>query len=50
MDALSKFINAIKEDFNEAGLGKLDEYQVDSVLVSSVVHRYFAKGKFGEGG
>ena len=43
------FIAAIEADFAEAGLGELNGFQVDSVVVGSVVHQYFAKKKFGEG-
>ena len=42
------FMEAIKEEFEEAGLGELEGCQVNSVLVGSLVHQYFAKGKFGE--
>ena len=49
MNNLSSVINAIKEEFNKAGLGELNECWVDSVLVGSSVHQYFTKGNFGEG-
>ena len=44
-----KFMDGVKEDFAFAGLGEINEYQVESVLVGSMVHQYFGKGKFGEG-
>ena len=44
-----EYTEAIKEDFNTAGLGDLDQYQVDSVVAGSMMHQYFGKGKFGEG-
>ena len=43
------FTNAVKEDVALAGLGKIDGYQVDSIMVGRMVHQYFRKGKFGEG-
>ena len=41
-----EFTNAVKEDLALAGLGEINEYQVDSILVGSMVHQYFGKGKF----
>ena len=43
------FITAIEEDFTNAGFGELNGFQVDSVVIGSVVHQYFAEEKFGEG-
>ena len=44
-----EYVEAIKEDFTAAGLGELNQSQVDSIMVGSTVHQYFGKGKFGEG-
>ena len=41
-----KFINAVEEDFNEAGLGELDGYQVDSVLGAAWCISILQRGNF----
>ena len=48
-ELFAAFTNAIKEDVAVAGLGEIDGFQVDSIVVGSVVHQYFGKEKFGEG-
>ena len=42
------FTNTVKEDVALARLGEIDGFQVDSILVGSMVHQYFGKEKFGE--
>ena len=44
-----EYTTAVQADFTEAGLGDLDQSQIDSVMVGSMVQQYFGKGNFGEG-
>ena len=43
------FTAAVKEDVAMAGLGEINGFQVDSIVVGNVLHQYFGKEKFGEG-
>ena len=44
-----EYTNGVQADFTAAGLGELDQSQIDSVMVGSMVNEYFGNGKFGEG-
>ena len=43
------FTNAIKEEVVVAGMGEINGFQVDSIVVGSLVHQYFGKETFGGG-
>ena len=40
-----EYVKVIKDDFATTGLGDLYQSQVDSIVVGSIVHQYFGKGK-----
>ena len=43
-----EYIAAVQEDFTAAGLEELEQSQIDSTMVGSMMHQYFGKGMFGE--
>ena len=48
-DRFVAFTTAIKEEVADAGMGELNGFQVDSIVVGSLVHQYFGKETFGGG-
>ena len=43
------FMEALEQDFTDAGLVEFCSTQLDSVVVGSMIHQYYSKKKFGEG-
>ena len=48
-DRFVAFTTAIKEEVAEARMGEINGFQVDSIVVGSLVHQYFGKETFGGG-
>ena len=44
-----EYTEAVQEDFTAAGLKELNQSQMDSIMVGSMMHQYFGKGMFGNG-